>query len=75
LRIDRKSGVRLSHFDRVGEPEADASKGKISVTSPIARALIGKTMGAIVEVEAPGGAKVYKIQQMEWLEDSPKRRE
>jgi transcription elongation factor GreA len=45
------------------------------VTSPIARALIGKTMGAIVEVEAPGGAKVYKIQQMEWLEDSPKRRE
>jgi transcription elongation factor GreA len=59
----------------VGEPEADASKGKISVTSPIPRALIGKTMGAIVEVEAPGGAKVYKIQQMEWLEDSPKRRE
>ena len=59
----------------VGEPEADASKGKISVTSPIARALIGKTRGATVEVEAPGGAKVYKIQQMEWLEDSPKRRE
>jgi transcription elongation factor GreA len=47
----------------VGEPEADASKGKISVTSPIARALIGKTRGATVEVEAPGGAKVYKIQQ------------
>jgi transcription elongation factor GreA len=59
----------------VGEPEADASKGKISVTSPIARALIGKTRGATVEVEAPGGAKVYKIQQMEWLEESPKRRE
>jgi transcription elongation factor GreA len=56
----------------VGEPEADASKGKISVTSPIARALIGKTRGATVEVEAPGGAKVYKIQQMEWLEESPK---
>ena len=59
----------------VGEPEADASKGKISVTSPIARALIGKTRGATVEVEAPGGVRVYKIQQMEWLEDSPKRRE
>jgi hypothetical protein len=41
----------------------------------IARALIGKTKGATVEVEAPGGAKFYKIQQMEWLEDSPKRRE
>lgn len=52
----------------VGEPEADASKGKISVTAPIARALIGKSKGAIVEVDAPGGAKVYKIRQVEWLE-------
>src|SRR5262249_12915977 len=47
----------------VGEPEADAHKGKISVTSPIARALIGKTKGATVEVEAPSGPRVYKIQQ------------
>jgi transcription elongation factor GreA len=54
----------------VGEPEADASKGRISVTSPVARALIGKTKGTVVEVEAPGGAKVYKIRQVEWLEDS-----
>jgi transcription elongation factor GreA len=52
----------------VGEPEADAHKGKISVASPIARALIGKTKGATVEVEAPSGAKVYKVQQVEWLE-------
>ena len=59
----------------VGEPEADARKGRISVTSPIARALIGKTKGTTVEVEAPGGAKVYKIRQVEWLEDSPRRRE
>ena len=42
----------------VGEPEADAHKGNISVTSPIARALIGKTKGETVEVETPGGAKV-----------------
>jgi transcription elongation factor GreA len=52
----------------VGEPESDAHKGKISVTSPMARALIGKTKGATVEVEAPSGAKVYKVQQVEWLE-------
>jgi transcription elongation factor GreA len=52
----------------VGEPEADAHKGKISVTSPMARALIGKTKGAIIEVEAPSGAKIYKVQQVEWLE-------
>src|SRR6266550_705176 len=45
----------------VGEPEADASQGKISVTSPIARALIGKTKGTSAEVEAPGGVKVYKV--------------
>jgi len=50
----------------VGEPEADVKKGKISVTSPIARALIGKTKGASVEVEAPGGARVYKILRVGW---------
>jgi transcription elongation factor GreA len=58
----------------VGEPEADASKGRISVTSPIARALIGKTKGAVVEVQAPGGAKVYKIRQVEWREDGTTKR-
>jgi transcription elongation factor GreA len=57
----------------VGEPEADASKGKISVSSPIARALIGKTKGTTVEVEAPGGAKSYKIRKIEWLEQGPKK--
>jgi transcription elongation factor GreA len=54
----------------VGEPEADARKGKISLTSPIARALIGKAKGTTVEVEAPGGAKIYKIRQVNWVEDS-----
>jgi transcription elongation factor GreA len=59
----------------VGEPEADVKKGKVSVTSPIARALIGKRKGAAVEVEAPGGDKIYKIRQVQWLVDSPKKRE
>ena len=53
----------------VGEPEADVKKGKISVTSPIARALIGKKRG-----EAPGGDHTYKIQQVQWLVDGPKKR-
>jgi transcription elongation factor GreA len=52
----------------VGEPEADVNTGKISVTSPIARALIGKAKGATVEVAAPGGEKVYKVRQVEWLD-------
>ncbi|WP_420132122.1 transcription elongation factor GreA [Rhodopseudomonas sp.] len=50
----------------VGEAEADAKKGKISITSPLARALIGKKMGTSVEVVAPGGAKAYEIAKVEW---------
>ncbi|MEW6642492.1 MAG: transcription elongation factor GreA [Pseudomonadota bacterium] len=50
----------------VGEPEADAKKGRISITSPLGRALIGKTKGASVEVMAPGGAKAYEIANVEW---------
>ena len=55
----------------VGEPEADANKGKISVASPVARALIGKSKGDTVEVEAPGGAKTYKVRKVEWLKNDP----
>jgi transcription elongation factor GreA len=50
----------------VGEPEADAKSGTISITSPLARALIGNRKGASVEVAAPGGTKAYKIQKIEW---------
>lgn len=51
----------------VGEAEADAKQGRISITSPLARALIGKKMGSSVEVVAPGGAKAYEIAKVEWL--------
>ena len=71
--IDEDTGEKWV-WQIVGEPEADVKKGKISVTSPIARALIGKSKGAIVEVEAPAGAKVYKIRQVGWPEDSKKPR-
>ena len=50
----------------VGEPEADAKKGRISITSPLARALIGKAKGANVEVVTPGGAKAYEVKKVEW---------
>src|ERR687888_852012 len=52
----------------VGEVEADAKKGRISITSPLARALIGKKKGASVEVNTPGGAKAYEITKVEWRE-------
>ena len=50
----------------VGEVEADAKKGRISITSPLARALIGKAKGAQVEVNTPGGAKAYEVKKVEW---------
>jgi transcription elongation factor GreA len=50
----------------VGEPEADAKKGKISITSPLARALVGKKKGSNIEVVAPGGAKAYEVVKVEW---------
>ena len=50
----------------VGEPEADAKKGKISLPSPRAQALIGQTKGASVEVNTPGGAKAYEVKKIDW---------
>ena len=50
----------------VGEPEADAKKGRISITSPLARALVGKKKGAQVEVVTPGGARAYEVVKVEW---------
>ena len=63
--IDEDSGDRKM-LQIVGEPEADVRKGRISIASPIARALIGKTKGTTVEVDAPRGVKAYKIQQVDW---------
>lgn len=48
-------------YQIVGQHEADLSRGKISIISPLARALIGKTVGDTVEVAAPGGSKSYEI--------------
>ena len=48
-------------YQIVGEPEADVRSGRVSVTSPIARALMGKAVGDTVEVNTPGGGKSYEI--------------
>jgi transcription elongation factor GreA len=48
-------------YQIVGEPEADVHSGRVSVTSPIARALMGKTVGDTVEVSTPGGGKSYEV--------------
>jgi transcription elongation factor GreA len=50
----------------VGDAEADVKEGRISISSPIARALIGKSVGDTVEVTAPGGARSYEILKIMW---------
>ena len=55
-----------SRYKIVGEDEADVASGKVSITSPIARALIGKDIEDVVEVSAPGGAKSYEIMNVEF---------
>ena len=48
-------------YQIVGDDEADIKQGRISINSPIARALIGKEAGDIVDVQTPGGVKQYEI--------------
>ncbi|MDO8534242.1 MAG: transcription elongation factor GreA [Xanthobacteraceae bacterium] len=50
----------------VGETEADAKAGRISISSPLGKALIGKKKGASVEVNTPKGAKGYEVMKVEW---------
>ncbi|MGD9816340.1 MAG: transcription elongation factor GreA [Hyphomonadaceae bacterium] len=64
--IDEDSGEK-SKYKIVGEDESDVKAGKISITSPIARALIGKEEGDVVEVMAPGGAKSYEIVKVKYV--------
>lgn len=53
-------------YQIVGDHEADVKAGRISLSSPIARALIGKGTGDIVEVNTPGGGRSYEILKVEW---------
>jgi transcription elongation factor GreA len=53
-------------YQIVGEHEADVKSGRVSVTSPIARALINKKVGDSIEVKAPGGERGYEILEIHW---------
>ena len=55
-----------ARYQIVGEHEADVRKGRISLTSPLSRAMIGKEVGDVVEVNTPGGVKAYEILKIEW---------
>ncbi|ACM37243.1 MULTISPECIES: transcription elongation factor GreA [Rhizobium/Agrobacterium group] len=53
-------------YQIVGDQEADVKAGRISISSPIARAMIGKEAGDSIEVVAPGGSKAYEIIAVNW---------
>lgn len=62
---DQEGGERLV-YQIVGDDEADIKERKISVGSPVARALIGKTAGDVVDVQTPGGIKSYEILEVRY---------
>jgi transcription elongation factor GreA len=63
---DTDSGDELC-YQIVGEDEADIKKGLISVNSPIARALIGKNAGDVVQVKTPGGTREFEIMKVQYI--------
>jgi transcription elongation factor GreA len=62
---DQDSGDQVT-YQIVGEDEADVKTGKISINSPIARALIGKYAGDVAQVQAPGGIREYEVLEVRY---------
>ena len=63
--VDSSNKVR---YVVVGETEADLKKGRISITSPIARGLVGREVGDEVKIRTPGGERTYEVLKVEFLE-------
>ena len=63
---DEDSGAKVT-YQIVGDDEADLKQGLISISSPIARALIGKHEGDVAEVQAPGGVREYEILDVKYI--------
>jgi transcription elongation factor GreA len=63
---DMENGAVVT-YQIVGDDEADIKHGKISISSPIARALIGKYSGDVAEVQAPGGVREYEILDVKYV--------
>lgn len=63
---DLESGQKVT-YQIVGEDEADLKEKKVSITSPIARALIGKYAGDVVEVNAPSGIREYEVLEVRYI--------
>ncbi|HYG32947.1 MAG TPA: transcription elongation factor GreA [Methylophilaceae bacterium] len=67
VRVEDLDSGDVSTYQIVGDDEADIKNGKISVSSPIARALIGKSEGDVAEVMAPGGIRSYEVLEVQYI--------
>jgi transcription elongation factor GreA len=66
VELEELKGGESVTYQIVGEDEADIKKGKVSISSPVARALIGKCAGEEVEVHTPGGVRKYEILEVRY---------
>jgi transcription elongation factor GreA len=64
--VDEEHAAKVK-YQIVGDLEADLKQGKVSISSPISRALIGKAAGDTVEVRAPGGARSYEVVSVQFI--------
>ncbi len=67
IELEDLTSSEVVTYQIVGDDEADIKDGKISISSPIARALIGKYSGDVAEVKAPGGVREYEIRDVKYV--------
>jgi transcription elongation factor GreA len=67
VQLEGQDDGKAISYQIVGEDEADIKSGRISITSPIARALVGKSAGDVVDVAAPGGTRSYEIVKVNYV--------
>jgi len=67
VELEDMSNGEVVTYQLVGEDEADIKRGKLSITSPIGRALVGKYSGDVAEVQAPGGLRSYEILDVKYI--------
>ncbi len=67
IELEDMTNGEVVTYQIVGDDEADIKQGKISISSPIARALIGKSAGDVAEVRAPGGVREYEILDVKYF--------
>jgi transcription elongation factor GreA len=67
VELEGQDDGKAISYQIVGEDEADIKAGRISITSPIARALVGKSAGDVVDVAAPGGTRSYEVVKVRYV--------